>query len=330
MFIRSTQNDDAQENMLDILERFNSQSAQNVVSLIRQAANTDSSVIITGEVNTGKRWTAQCIHFAGRHAQGPFYEVSCLALTNDRIQRELFGHLTYTPEGIEITHKVFKEADGGTLLIDAFTLLPTEMQLHLVSIMEQISTQQVINQNGDLLDVQLILTLDNESYSMVKEEPFWKGLIERINPLYLHEPPLRERREDIPVLIEMYLERLSDKYQVARPTISLDAMHKFIQHDWPGNLRQLQNAVEYALILSESFKIKRSHLPKYMLASPHSPDYLPTNGAYLENHSLLKAERNLFKEAVRIHKDIDLAAKRLGVRKGTLVHRLGPSSPFQK
>jgi DNA-binding NtrC family response regulator len=328
MFIRSSNEDLSKDNTIAVLDRFKSQSASSITRLVRQAAQTDSCVIITGEINTGKRWTAQCIHYAGKHFEGPYYEVSCLALSNDRIRRELFGHISYTPEGIKISHRVFQKADGGTLLIDAFTLLPSEMQLHLVSIVERIGTQQVINNDGEIVEVQLILTLDSQEYKRVKEEPFWKGLVERLNPIFIHEPPLRERREDIPILVNLFLEQLCKKYQVPQPEVSMDAMHQIIKHDWPGNLRQLRNAVEHALILSDGSQIQKNHLPDFIQSSNHSSNshHSNSNGAFLENHSLFTAERDLFREALQLYKNIEQAANRLGIKKKTIIHRLGSSS----
>lgn len=118
MYIQSSQDDQTTISALPLIERFKSPFSTNIANQIRQASETDSCVIIIGETNTGKRWTAHCIHNTSTHRFGPFYKVACHTMSSDRINRELLGHLAYTPEGIVISHEVFRKADGGTLLIE--------------------------------------------------------------------------------------------------------------------------------------------------------------------------------------------------------------------
>ncbi len=326
MFISSHHTPLADIKQASLISLFKSESSRIITELINQAALTDASVIIIGEINTGKRWTARIIHENGRHPGGPFHEISCLALPNIRIRRELFGHITYTEEGVLISNPVFQKANGGTLLIDAFTNLPKEMQLHLVSIMEQINNGKIINRKAEPLEVQLIITLDQSEYNSVKKEQYWEQLVERINPIFIHESPLRERREDIPVLTDLFLDRLVQKYKSEKPEISLKAHYHFIHYDWPGNLRQLHNAIEYALILSDSHLIEPAHLPKYLQQSDKTL-FKNHNGFAAEHHSLVNAEVQLYMQALKKHRKLEEAAVNLGISTKQLESRLGLTPP---
>jgi len=286
---------------------------------IETIAKTDTCVIIIGEYNTGKGWTARAIHTLGKHSKGPFYEVYCIAMQPDKIKREFFGHIKYTNRGAIITHQAFERANDGTLFIDGFTALPNEIQMHIINIMEQLTVNPILNEKMERIDTRLILSIDNESYNEVKDSEFWDNLLSRINPIMIQQPPLRERREDIPWLIDSFLKEFSARYDWTEAEISPQALYRCIIFDWPGNIRQLKNAMEYALVLSSGGYILPDHLPP-SLKGINTMEKLDTK---LENSgSFLLAEHQLIKETIKNTKNKKQAAEKLGLSLHSLQQKL--------
>jgi two-component system response regulator HydG len=245
-----------------------SRSIQRVFELIRNAAKSDFPVIIYGETGTGKEMVASAIHRLGRRRKGPFIKVNCATLSKSLLESELFGHVKGAFTGADRSRKGrFEAADRGDIFLDEIGDIPLSTQVRLLRVLQEKEIERVGDQTPIKIDVRVISATHRNLVELIKQEKFREDLFYRLNVIPIHLPPLRERKEDIPLLVETFLDDL--RVKTTRPIrgLSREAMETMWAYSWPGNVRELINALEYALVICPGEMIDVSSLPDPVISS---------------------------------------------------------------
>ncbi|MGE3309473.1 MAG: sigma 54-interacting transcriptional regulator [Limisphaerales bacterium] len=237
----------------------NSPALRRVLQLVDQVAPTDSTVLILGETGSGKELLARAIHDRSPRRDRPLVKVNCGAISAGLVESELFGHVKGAFTGA-FSHRDgrFKVADGGTLFLDEVGELPLETQVKLLRVLQEREFEPIGSSRTVRVDVRIIAATNRDLKQAVREGRFRADLLYRLNVLPLHMPALRERREDIPPLANFFLHRLARKFGKAPTEIAEPSLRDLMAYDWPGNIRELQNIMERAVVLSSGAVL---HLP---------------------------------------------------------------------
>lgn len=236
---------------------------QRVFRVIEQVAATTTTVLITGGPGTGKELVARAIHGSSRRASRPFVDISCGALPEPHVASALFGHQQGAFIGATETRKgLLETADGGTVFLDGVQALKPELQTMLRRVMQERAIQRVGGRQRIAIDVRFIASADKNIVDAVRRGEFREDLYYRLNIVNVYLPDLRERREDIPLLIEHFLGLGSGDR--GRCRFTGDALHALISYAWPGNVRELQNAIECALALGQPPVLGLADLPPWL------------------------------------------------------------------
>ncbi|UMZ73763.1 sigma-54-dependent Fis family transcriptional regulator [Natranaerofaba carboxydovora] len=229
--------------------------------LAKKIAGSNSTVLLQGESGTGKELFAQAIHNSSERADKPFVAINCGAIPRDLIESELFGYEEGAFTGALKGGKLgkFELADGGTLFLDEVGELSLEMQVKLLRVIQDNKVTRVGGKEPVPFDVRIISATNKNLYNEVQMEKFRRDLYYRLNVMTIEIPPLKERKEDIPVLSNHLIEVISKKLSLPAPKIDKRAMEILINHDWPGNIRELGNVIEKAIVLSEGKTLKKEH-----------------------------------------------------------------------
>ncbi|WP_088226514.1 sigma-54 dependent transcriptional regulator [Desulfosporosinus sp. FKB] len=297
-----------------------SEPMKEVSLLIRQVAKTGTTVLITGESGTGKEVAALEIHKASNRFDKPFVAVNCAALPEHLLESELFGHEKGAFTGAAGRKKGrFEIADKGTILLDEIGEMPINMQVKLLRVLQERCFQRVGGTETIHVDVRVIATTNRDLAAAITTGTFREDLYYRLNVMGIVMPPLRSRKEDIPLLVNHFLEKF-DPTKCKK--ISSEAIKTLTQYNWPGNVRELQNVIERALIVCQGSEIQSVHFPKELLKhleeSPTPEIQLSESGfslGELEKHLIIKAlEKHNYNQTK--------VAKYLGITRPTLLYRL--------
>jgi two-component system nitrogen regulation response regulator GlnG len=222
-----------------------------VFKTIGRVARSDVPVLITGESGTGKELIARAIHAASARAAGPLVPVNAAAIPRDLLESELFGHERGAFTGaVEARPGRFREASGGTLFLDEIGDMPTELQAKLLRVLQSGEVMAVGARKSERVDVRIVAATHRDLDAAVASGRFREDLLYRLRVVPIHVPPLRERREDVPALVEHFVERYGESLAERRPLVSAAALERLGAHDWPGNVRELENAIKRALVLA--------------------------------------------------------------------------------
>jgi two-component system, NtrC family, response regulator PilR len=265
---------------------------QAIFSLIEKVARTTSTVLVNGESGTGKELIARAIHFTGPRSARRFLSINCGAMPENLLESELFGHERGAFTGAVRDKKgLFQEADRGTLFLDEIGEMTPSMQVKLLRALQQKVVRKVGGTQEEPVDVRIIAATNQDLEARIASGDFRDDLYYRINVLPINLPPLRQRREDIPLLVDFFLQKYSRQMDVPNRQISTEAMKMLESYDWPGNVRELENLVERALALSHGTEVITTRdLPVHLLTHRRNhPElvHLPEEGldleAYLED-----------------------------------------------
>jgi DNA-binding NtrC family response regulator len=248
------------------LERTQSSEMRNALDTMRRVAGTDLSVLIVGEQGSGREWAAHTIHQMSRRREGPFYVLDCGTIHADQLERELFGYETISWNGIDAKRSGFEEAAGGTLVIEEIEGLPPHLQAKIAHAVEYRTIRHIGGETNRGIDTRVIATLSTGEQHGTPASVLHQDLLHRFSPIMIQIPPLRKRKEDIVMLIDTFLEELRMRHGCAVQGISSAAVETCEEFDWPGNLRQLRSAIEYASVMSDGKMIETHHLPPYVTA----------------------------------------------------------------
>lgn len=239
---------------------------QNLFELIENVALTESPVMITGESGTGKELVARAIHEISQRNQKPFIKVNCAALNENLLESELFGHTKGAYTGA-VKNRIgrFEAAHGGTVFLDEIGDIPLSTQVKLLHTLEEKEIERVGEHTPVKVDVRVVSATNKHLESLIKLGHFREDLYFRINVFPIPCPPLRERVEDLPILVRKFIDHHNQKSGKKILGVSPEAMEKMIAYRWPGNVRELRNTVEYAFVLCNSGCIQFQHLPPKLI-----------------------------------------------------------------
>jgi two-component system response regulator PilR (NtrC family) len=241
---------------------------QAIFALIERIARTSSTVLVHGESGTGKELIARAIHFASPRASRRFLSINCGALPENLLESELFGHERGAFTGAVRDKKgLFQEADRGTLFLDEIGEMTPTMQVKLLRALQEKVVRKVGGTEEEPVDVRIITATNQDLENLITTGAFREDLFYRINVLPIHLPPLRQRREDIPLLVEFFLQKYCKQMELPPKQISVEAIQMLESYDWPGNVRELENLIERALALSHAETITTRDLPVHLLTN---------------------------------------------------------------
>lgn len=294
-----------------------SQSMQKVFQLIRRVAPTESTVLIEGESGTGKELAARAIHRNSPRAEGPFVAINCAAIPDSLLESELFGHEKGAFTGANALKKgKLEAAAGGTLFLDEIGELAAGMQAKLLRVLQEREFERVGGTHPVKLDVRIVAATNRSLAEAVEKGIFRNDLYHRLNVVVLTMPGLRERHEDIPVLAEHFIAKISRKCKTRPKQLSPEAKTCLMKYPWPGNIRELENALEHAIVLGSSNTILPDDLPEAIVEMGSSA--LPLNVHY--HAAITDFKKQLVREAFRQAKGNYLeAAINLGMHPNSLL-----------
>ena len=248
-----------------------SKPMKEVFAKIQRAAPVDCTVLILGENGTGKELVSQALHHNSPRKKGPFVAVNCAAVPATLVESELFGHVRGAFTGAT-DRRIgrFEQADGGTLFIDEIGDFELGLQAKLLRVLETLTFTPVGGHEDKKVDVRVIAATSRDVPRMVKEGEFREDLYYRLNVVTVQLPPLRERTDDIPVLVDHFLKEISERKHISPHRISPEVMRRFMAYRWPGNVRELRNKLESMMILAEGEVLTEKDLPTEILAGSPS------------------------------------------------------------
>jgi two-component system response regulator AtoC len=243
-----------------------SDAIREVLQTIRQIADYKSTLLLTGESGTGKELVAQATHELSPRSDEPWVPVNCGAIPENLLESELFGHTegAFTDASGDKTG-LFEEADGGTIFLDEIAELPLNLQVKLLRVLQEGEVRPVGETTSRSVDVRVIAASLHDLKDRVEEGKFREDLFYRLNVIHVHIPPLRQRREDIPLLVEHFIEQQNDRLGTDIDGVSAEAMEVMMDYPWPGNVREVQNCIERGVVLAQGDQIGKADLPDRIL-----------------------------------------------------------------
>ena len=302
--------------------------------LIRKVAVTDATVLITGESGTGKELVARGIHALSRRSEGPFIPLNCGAIPKDLLESELFGHEKGAFTGaVGARHGMFQVARGGTVFLDEVAEMSPPLQVKLLRVLQEHEIRPVGSERMIKIDVRVLAASNKEMFDEVSQGRFREDLFYRLQVVPIRLPPLRERRSDIPLLIDHFLDKMNARRTQGPVRLSEAARVLLWEYDWPGNVRELENLIERLLILADSDTIDVDQLPpnvrRFVSGKRETVPGLAEDG-FDFNRAVEAFENRLIGEALRRSGGNKQAAARLlGLKRTTLVAKLRRRSDVQ-
>jgi len=250
---------------------------QEIYSLIEDLSSVLSTVLITGESGTGKELVAEAIHYSGDRSGHPLVKVNCSALSENLLESELFGHVkgAFTSADRDKIGR-FQKADGGTIFLDEIGDISHRMQLRLLRVLQEKVIEQVGDSTPFKVDVRVVAATNQDLAYKVEKGDFRKDLYYRLKVVEIALPPLRERKDDIPLLVQHFLQKLNKKFNRRIEAVSVDVTDIFMNYDWPGNVRELEHALEHAFIVCRQDIITADHLPDNIRITNRKSQSIPT------------------------------------------------------
>lgn len=292
---------------------------KNVFDIIEKAAQGDAPIIILGESGTGKELVARAIHERGKRRNGPFVQLNCAALNESLLESELFGHVKGSFTGAHRDRRGrFEAANGGDLFLDEIGDIPLSLQIKLLRVLETKQFERVGDDRPISTDVRIITATNKNLIELISQKKFREDLYFRINVIPIQLPPLRERKEDIPLLLNTFMDRLKLRTDKPISGFSKNAIDSLMNYSWPGNIREMKSTLEYAFTIADKGHIDCRHLPAPLqnttCAKSELPDHEPSDRSE-EKQALINALRETNGNQTR-------AAALLGVNRVTVWNRM--------
>ena len=293
-----------------------------VFDLITAVADSTALVLLTGPTGTGKELLAHAIHYRSPRESGPFVAVNCAALPPNLLESELFGHEKGAFTGAVRQHRgKFEQAHGGTILLDEIGEIPLSTQVKLLRVLESSELQRVGGTETVRVNVRVIAATNRDLRQEVREGNFREDLYYRLNVFHIPVPPLAERRDDIPLLVEHFLKKFNTRHDRRVERVAPEVLSQLMRHPWPGNIRELEHVIERAVILCRGAEIARVRLPETTHEEAADNDLLPP-GQSLSDF-LAETERRIIVEALKLEQGVQArAARHLGVSRANLHYRI--------
>jgi two-component system response regulator AtoC len=301
-----------------------------VFDQIRAVATTDATVLILGETGSGKELVSRAIHERSRRKENPFIAVNCGAFAETLLESELFGHERGSFTGAQARREgLFEMADRGTLFLDELGETSLNVQVNLLRVLEEMEFRRVGGRESVHVDVRIVAATNVDLTNAVAEGRFRADLFYRLNVFPIRLPPLRERREDIPLLMRHFLDEFGQQYELEPPIVSSEAMHAILDYPWRGNVRQLRAMCERWVIIRPGQRLEPQHLPPDMTGAPD-----PTAGVSLNIDEFRSLKENLERINIQVERSylfallrrtqgaIDQSAEEAGISRRTLYTKM--------
>lgn len=304
-----------------------SEALQSVFRIVEKVADTNINVLIQGESGTGKELIARSLHFQSSRANKPFLAVNCGALPENLLESELFGHTKGSFTGATADKKgLFRSADGGTLFLDEIGEMPQPLQVKLLRALQEQEVTPVGSTNTIKFDARIIAATNKDLEKEVAENRFREDLFYRLDVVEINLPPLRDRREDIPLLVKHFITKSAQTQNSTEKSVTKEALSVLLNHRWQGNIRELQNAIERAFILSGDEIDVESLPPRIKNGTNNNYEIRDPEGFRL---TLEEMERRYILEILNsVNKDKASAAEILGIDLSTLYRKLKKYNEF--
>jgi PAS domain S-box-containing protein len=299
-----------------------SQSTIRVMEIVARVANFDVSVLITGESGVGKEVIANAIHQQSPRSKGPLIKVNCGAIPETLLESELFGYDYGAFTGARKQGKpgMFELANEGTLFLDEVGDIPYSLQGKLLRVLQDHEIMRIGSLKTTPVDVRIIAATNKNLEEMVKKGSFRDDLYYRLNVVSIEIPPLRDRKEDIPIFVVHFLEKMNKKHQYNK-RIASEVIEVFMLYSWPGNVRELENVMERMLVMTEDDEINMKHLPM-QIKSQIVPETVNVIGDSGFKKIIEQTEKQLLKQALLNHRSTRDIAKAMKVNQSTIVRKL--------
>lgn len=309
-----------------------STAIQEVIASAKRAARTSSSVLVVGETGAGKELFVQSIHNASQRAAGPFISQNCAALPDTLIESLLFGTARGAFTGAMERPGLFEQAEGGTLFLDEINALSMPLQAKLLRALQEKTIRRIGDTKDRSIDVRIVAAINEDPVDAIAQQRLRKDLYYRLGVVTLFVPPLRERKEDIPTLVEHFIGKYNPLFQMEVTGVAQQVMSVFMQHDWPGNVRELQHVIEGAMnLMGQETMILPEHLPPHFLRrEPAIVQRMPKDSSLHPGEAILpwKEAQEAF-EAQYLQQALDAcggnitqAAHKLQISRQSLQYRL--------
>ena len=294
---------------------------QTIFGLIKDLAETDTTVLVYGESGTGKELVAAALHHSSARENGPFLKVNCAALSENILESELFGHVKGAFTGAVKDHRGrFESANGGTILLDEIGDISPRLQLRLLRVLQEREFERVGSSKPIRTDVRVIASTNQNLEEKIRVGEFRQDLYYRLNVVRIEIPPLRERREDVPLLVERFVKRFNGTLKREIAGVSPEAMELLMRYQWPGNVRELENCIERSFIVCHDSVLLPKHLP-HEIAQTKSPSF--PHGLSTHPEAGGESERDRIVGALdRTDWNIAKSSRLLGVARNTLYQKM--------
>ena len=301
----------------------NSAALNEVMSVVQRVSSSNATVILRGESGTGKELVATALHFASNRKDKPFITVNCAALPESLLESELFGHIKGAFTGAIADRKgKFEEADGGTILLDEIGEVSLTTQTKLLRVLQEREFERIGSNQVIKVDVRIIAATNRDLEEAVKQKDMREDLYYRLNVVPIFIPPLRNRREDIIPLIDNFIVKYATENNREIKGITQEAKKMLVKYEYPGNIRELENIIERAIVLARDEIITVKDLP-LTVTSSHREEEGKTQTPFLELMTLEEAERQLIEIALEKHNGVQTrAAKELGISERALRYKI--------
>lgn len=300
-----------------------------VLQVVRRVAETDSTVLITGESGTGKEVIARALHYNSPRADKPLVTVNCGAIPEELLESELFGHVRGAFTNA-VAHREgrFTTADGGTIFLDEIGDMSPNLQVKLLRVLQEKTFEPVGSSRTEHVDLRVIAATNQDLHEAIQTKRFREDLFYRLNVIPIHVPPLRERREDIPLLVRHFVDQRAADSDTPPCRISQAALDCMVAHAWPGNVRELENLIERLIVLhgGEVEEIGLEHMPEELRVSEATRGSLRprvSEAGFSFNEVVDRFEAELIRDALeRTHWNKNQAAQLLGLNRTTLLEKI--------
>ncbi|WP_049975520.1 sigma-54-dependent transcriptional regulator [Chthoniobacter flavus] len=299
-----------------------SRSMRNVRDLVERFAPTDANVLLLGESGVGKEVVANQVHRLSRRADGPMVKLNCAAFPANMIEGELFGYVKGAFTGAVADFPgMIAQATGGTLFLDEIAEMPVELQTRFLRVLQEREFRRLGSTKTIPANFRLVAATNRNAAEAVRNGTLRQDLYYRLNTFQIEIPALRERREDIPALVAVFLARFAKQMGKPEPTIAPEAFDRLLNYDWPGNVRELQNAIEYSVVLADQALITVKELPREIQLPAALHEARAANAAASLN--LEDQERQAILQALtQAHGNKKKAAAILGIHRPTLYNKM--------
>jgi transcriptional regulator with PAS, ATPase and Fis domain len=296
-----------------------SRDMQKIFSLLPQIAESDSTILVQGETGTGKELLARAVHNLSSRKNHKFFAINCGALPDTLLESELFGYKAGAfTNAVKDKQGIFGAAEGGTILLDEIGDISPAFQVRLLRVIEEREYQPLGGVKTIKADIRIIASTHRDLSAMVKAGTFRNDLYYRVNVVRIELPPLRERREDIPLISEKFIKRMNTLRGRSVTGLHPETLGILMSHDYPGNIRELENIIEHAFVLCPDGMIEPAHLPANLTSESLSPGHSKNLDDILKS-----AEARAILDALKRNNFNRLAAARdLGMHKSTLFRKI--------